>query len=457
MQLRFDRGTIVLSNPPPDLNLRELPGVLWDPRTAECRAPAYRYGDLLAALRAVPIDDHVGNGQRIGRLNTNLELRPYQDSALAAWQIAGERGVVALPTGSGKTRLALAAIAAARVPTLVMVPTRILLAQWRQQITGELGTPVGCYGDGERQLGPLTVSTFESAYRYMPMIGDRFDMLVVDEVHHFGSGMREEALVMATARRRLGLTATPPRQPPATQRLDQLVGPVVFELTIADLTGEYLAEFELTTLTLPLNATERVAYELDMACFRPVCRQFFNANPLAAWRDFMRAAKRTVEGRRAIESWRRARKLLCFIESKQQAVDWLLQKHRMSKILVFTSDNDTAYAIARKHLIMPITCDIGRRERDEALGRFRHGTLRALVSARVLNEGLDVPDADVAIIVGGGSSEREIVQRIGRLLRPAPGKRALVYELVAADTGEVAQAERRKRGLSTRRPHSMEL
>jgi superfamily II DNA or RNA helicase len=100
---------------------------------------------------------------------------------------------------------------------------------------------------------------------------------------------------------------------------------------------------------------------------------------------------------------------------------------------------------------MPLTCDIDRAERDDALARFRAGTLRALVSARVLNEGLDVPDADVAVIVGASLGEREHVQRVGRLLRPAPGKRAVVYELVTRRTLEVRQSERRREGLGPRR------
>jgi superfamily II DNA or RNA helicase len=101
--------------------------------------------------------------------------------------------------------------------------------------------------------------------------------------------------------------------------------------------------------------------------------------------------------------------------------------------------------------MMPLTCDIGRRERDQALDAFRRGRIRALVSARVLNEGIDVPDADVAIVVGGALGEREHVQRVGRLLRPAEGKRALVYELVTRDTIEVSQARRRRQGLVARR------
>jgi superfamily II DNA or RNA helicase len=118
--------------------------------------------------------------------------------------------------------------------------------------------------------------------------------------------------------------------------------------------------------------------------------------------------------------------------------------------LIFTADNESAYSVASTHLIMPFTCDIGRKEREEALVRFRQGTIRSLVSARVLNEGIDVPDADVAIIVGGAFGQREHVQRIGRLLRPREGKRALVYELVSRKTNEVGLARRRRAGLASR-------
>ncbi len=98
---------------------------------------------------------------------------------------------------------------------------------------------------------------------------------------------------------------------------------------------------------------------------------------------------------------------------------------------------------------MPITCEIKRREREQALDAFRAGELKALVSARVLNEGIDVPDADVAIIVGGTFGQREHVQRVGRLLRPVPGKRAIVYELVTLATSEARQVLERRRALAT--------
>ena len=143
----------------------------------------------------------------------------------------------------------------------------------------------------------------------------------------------------------------------------------------------------------------------------------------------------------------RSRQLIGFTRAKAAALRSLLMRHRGARVLVFTADNATAYAIAREHLIMPITCDVSRAEREQALTAFREGALSTLVSARVLNEGIDVPDAEVAIIVGGTQGAREHVQRIGRLLRPRPGKRALVYEMVTLGTAEARQAANRRQGL----------
>jgi superfamily II DNA or RNA helicase len=302
-------------------------------------------------------------------------------------------------------------------------------------------------GDGERELAPITVATFEAAYRNMERLGSRFDLLIVDEVHHFGTGLRDEALEMAIADARLGLTATPPRAKTVIIRLTELVGPLVYELAIADLTGGFLASFDVIALHLDLTDAERTTYEASMDTFRAVFKQFRRLAPTASWQDLVRFATPTPEGRHALSAWRQARKLLALTDAKRDALRSLLQRHRYTRTLVFTADNEAAYAIAREHLIMPITCDIGRKERDAVLERFRSGVLRALVSARVLNEGLDVPDADVGIIVGSSLGEREHVQRVGRLLRPTPGKRALVYELVARRTTEVGRARRRRAAL----------
>lgn len=452
MKLRFDRGTILITDPPLDLDLTEGPGVIWDPRVCAYRTPASRYDALKRWLltrgaRFLDIPDGLRPAPAAW---SDISLRGYQEAALAAWELAWHRGVVALPTGSGKTRVALAAMKRMRLGALCLVPTRVLLEQWLREIGAVYQGQVGCYGDGVRQLAPVTVATYESAYRHMDQLGDRFDFLIVDEAHHFVVGFRDEALEMSIANARLGLTATPPRSTVPAERLAELVGPTVFELAVGDLAGGFLASFDCITFYLDLSPEERLAYSRLSAVFTSAYMKFRQKAPEAGWADFARAASATAEGRRALAAWRQARRLLAFTRAKRRALESLLGRHRCARVLVFTADNETAYAIARAHLVMPITCDIGRQERDDVLKRFRLGEIRTLVSARVLNEGIDVPDADVAIIVAGALGEREHVQRVGRLLRPSEGKRAVVYELVTRDTIEVGQARRRRKGLVTR-------
>jgi superfamily II DNA or RNA helicase len=380
-----------------------------------------------------------------------LELRPYQRGALLSWEVGRRRGIVVLPTGSGKTRVAFGAMAATRSRALCLVPTRVLLQQWLSELERVYCGRVGCLGDGQWQLEPVTVATFESAYRHMPRIGRHFELLIVDEVHHFGGGVRDEALEMSVADERLGLTATPP-DAQALMRLAELVGPVIYQLGVGDLTGTYLSDFDLVVVRLGLEPDERERYDAEQRVFSVFYRGFRRFHPHATWQEFVSAASMSKEGRAALSAWRRGRRMLSFTRQKAAAVRTLLARHAADRVIVFTADNETAYAISREHLIMPITCDVSRREREVALEAFRKGELGALVSARVLNEGIDVPDADVAVIVGGTRGEREHVQRVGRLLRPVPGKRAVVYELVTMSTSEARAARERRRGLAAAHP-----
>jgi superfamily II DNA or RNA helicase len=453
MRLTFDRGTLLLEDAPPGVEAADFPGFLWDERVGALRAPARLAYPLAAALRRreVPLLDAPRPRLMPPSGIRPVPLRPYQHEALLAWRRAGRRGVVALPTGAGKTRVALAAIAETRTPCLVLVPTRALLAQWQRALAEIYDGPVGRFGDGERVLAPLTVATFAAGYRSMAIIGDRFGMLVVDEAHHFGTGAFDEALEMSIAPVRLGLTATPPAPGPAAAHLASLVGPPVFELGVGDLTGRWLAPLRRITWRLALDDEERRQYDALVAVYREAWRVFVGSHLGASWEDFLHEAARTDEGRRGIAAWRRAARLLAFPRCKREALASLLVRHREQRTLVFVAHNETAYAIAREHLIMPLTAEIGRDERQAALERFRSGELRALVSAQVLNEGVDVPGAEVGIVVAGRRGEREHVQRVGRLLRPGPGKQALLYELVVAHSGEVRQAEKRSAGLAARR------
>jgi len=446
MRLHFDRGTVILTGQLPS-ELARLCDIRWDPRVGAYRAPAYRLGSLLAALtkHGYRVDNDVSRARVACAPWRPIELRPYQQAALSTWR-KQERGLIVMPTGSGKTRVACAVMAACAAPALCLVPTRALLHQFRGEIAKYYSGPIGLLGDGAHVLEAVTVATFESAYRNMSRVGNLFDLLVVDEVHHFGVGVRDEALEMCTAPRRLALTATAP-EGRALARVHELMGPPICSLSVADLSGLWLADFESVVLSLRLNRDEQVQYEFYKRRFCEVFEAFRAWNREAGWRDFTKFAASSEAGRAALVAFRASRQITSYPEAKRAALASLLAEHRGQRVLVFTSDNATAYAIAREQLIMPITCDIDREERSQALRAFRTGELRALVSAQVLNEGIDVPDAEIAIIVGGLRGQREHVQRVGRLLRPRPGKRAIIYELVMEDTHEVRKAAERRKAL----------
>lgn len=445
MNLTFDHGTLLwdCAIPEPCAAM----GLVLDPRVGKARAPACRHTEIVAALRAsgIAFADHVLDRSAPLGAWQKLELRAYQEDALLAWQLAGHRGTVVLPTGAGKTRLALAAVARTGLRALVLVPTRVLLEQWQKAIASCYDGTIGVLGDGQRTIAGVTVATFESAYRHMATFGNRFEALVVDEVHHFGGGLRDEALWMCTAAARLGLTATPVASP----ELDTLVGPVVFALGIGDLAGTHLAPFRHVVLHTELDRDERDRYDADARAFFAELSAFREVAPGGTWQDFTRHASRSEEGRQALLAWHRMKRLVAWTSGKRRLLGELLARHHASRVLVFTADTASAYAIAREHLILPITADIGREERAAALDHFRAGRVRALVSARVLNEGLDVPDAEIGVLVGGTLGHRELRQRIGRLLRPAPGKEAWIHELVARDTLEERQSRNKHAALRT--------
>ncbi|MBA3455712.1 MAG: DEAD/DEAH box helicase [Deltaproteobacteria bacterium] len=441
MRIRFDRGTLVLEAEHAGEDPRRIPGAAWDEERRAWRVPADHHDSLIGQLAdaGVRISDETHWASINGDWTTPV-LRWYQREALERWEAHRQRGVIALPTGSGKTVVALAAIARLAVATLVLVPTRVLLDQWARALSACWPHPIGRLGDGDHQVLPITVSTYASAVIWAQRIGDRFGLVVIDEAHHVGAWCPVEILEMLVAPARLGLTATPPEN---SGVLVQHVGHVVYARQPEELIGDGLAPYVLETIPIVLTREERQRYREHRARFSSVYGPFIRAAPDTSWSEFVRAARQTRTGREALSSWRAYRSLLAYPAGKRDALTELLARHRGERTLVFTADNATAYAIARELLVTPITHEIIRTERARALERFHSGEISVLVSSQVLDEGIDVPDADIAIVVGGSASRRRHVQRIGRVLRPRDGKRARIYELAVEETTEVGYVQRR--------------
>jgi len=447
VRLAFADGTLRVESDGDGFDVTTLPGVAFDERTDTGRAPAMRYADVVAALddRGVDYEDDALHAARLDVVS-DYELRGYQQDALDAWTASDRRGVLELPTGSGKTVIGLKAIEAVGESALVVVPTIDLLVQWRRELAAEFDCEVGQLGGGEQVVGDVTVATYDSAYLRAEDLGDRFGLVVFDEVHHLGGeGFRDIARMLA-APARLGLTATFERPDGAHEVVEDLVGPLVYDLDVDDLAGDHLADYDVKRVEVPLTDEERAAYEDAQGTFTDYLQQ--SNIQFRSGSDYQELVKRSgtdPRAREALLAKQRARRIVRESDAKVRELESILDAHRDDRVIVFTASTDLVYRLSERFLVPAITHETTASERDTILDRFRRGDYSRVVTANVLDEGVDVPDANVAVVVAGSGSEREFTQRLGRILRPKDdGGRALLYELVSADTAEERVAARRR-------------
>jgi superfamily II DNA or RNA helicase len=379
-------------------------------------------------------------------LHSKVQLRPYQAEALNAWLDAGRRGVIELPTGSGKTFIALKAVEKLNVATIVVAPTLDLVDQWRSQLERLFDVEVGVMGGGEVVVKPLTVATYDSAYIRAEQVGNRFLFIVFDEVHHLPAPSYMLIAEMYIAPYRLGLTATYQREDGGHMELPRVVGGRVYQLGVDALTGTHLSPYTHEKVLVDLTPEERAIYERKYAVFTTYLRK--KRIPMRSQRDFQRFIMYTggdPEARTALLARNTATEIALNSQSKIQVLADLIKAYRDEKTLIFTRHNQLVYRISRRFLIPAITHQTPKEERRRVLEEFRAGDLRAIVTSQVLDEGIDVPDASVAFIISGTGSSREYIQRLGRILRKQPGKKAKLFELVCRDTIEARISWRRHR------------
>jgi superfamily II DNA or RNA helicase len=420
----------------------------WDPRTHSYRAPAVAYADVIRSLVASKIP-HEDRARRYTELaegaRAKREPRPYQTEALDAWRAARGRGVVVLPTGAGKSHVAILAIDDKKRSALVVAPTLDLVRQWYDLLRLSFGGPIGVVGGGEHDVRAMTVTTYDSAFLHMDHMGDRFGIVIFDECHHLPSGSFALSARSCVAPYRMGLTATPERGDGREVDLDALIGPIVYRKDIVELSGNYLADYDVERVSVELTEAERRLYDAERSLYRGfLARHGIRMSSPAGWGEFVLHSSRSVEGRRAMAAYRLQRRLAFAASAKLDYLEHLLFVHRRDRAILFTEDNATAYDVSRRFLLPAITHQTKVKERSRVLAGLADGSYGAVVTSRVLNEGVDVPDANVAVVLSGSGSVREHVQRLGRILRKKDGKRALLYELVTARTGETYTSERRR-------------
>lgn len=474
LSLRFDRGSLRLDAP----RSTRVPRYLtWDDRVGAWRTEALRY--LLvredAAAYHFTLDDQAPRFFDCPTLRPGLpRLRPDQQAAVEAWERAGGRGVIVKPTGTGKTEIALAIIARHGISALIVVPLRDLMYQWQRRIRQGLGVEAGILGDGRREVWPITVTTYDSAYIHMKEIGNRFRLIVYDEAHHLPAPTLRESALDCLAPMRLGLTATPWRADGADRLLEDLIGPVVYQEEIAQARGRTLAGYNL--VRVPIYLSEEEQDEFDALSWRirayvarhrkeaagkasgaggtgerapdgrATPRAHAAGTALFDWtRDLVSRSRGDPDAKAILRAYHRKLALIHRSAEKMRVLEDIFRLHPDDQVVIFTASNRMALDVSARFLIPALTAHSDKRERNRVLDLFASGRLRALAACEVLNEGWDAPAVKVGVVLGGEKGPREAVQRLGRLLRRSGDRAARLYEVVVQESPDVARARRRGR------------
>ncbi len=447
--LTFDRGTLILHPPPRCKAWMDF--ATWDDRIEKFRIPAIQYRPLVEALQAENTDfvDKAKEFYPV-ELLAALEMEPYphQSEALKAWKLAGRQGVVVLPTAAGKTYLAQMAMQATPRTTLIVVPTLDLMHQWYAHLLAAFpDAEIGLLGGGSRDRTPILVSTYDSAAINAENLGNRYALIIFDECHHLPTDFSRVIAEYAIAPYRLGLSATPERTDGKHADLNILIGREVYRKRAEDLAGQALAEHEIVQIKVKLSQLEREKYNRLIQIRNDFLRESkISLGSIQGWQRFVQMSARSQNGRRAMLAHREAKEIALGTDGKIRVLANLLAKHYPERILIFTADNATVYSISQEFLIPAITHQTPVKERHAILTKFREGEYKSLIASHVLNEGVDVPSASVAIILSGTGSAREYIQRLGRVLRKGnvKNKQAILYEVIAENTSEERTSARRR-------------
>jgi DNA excision repair protein ERCC-3 len=347
-------------------------------------------------------------------LDLTATLREYQQSWVDTF-LDQKAGVYVGPPGSGKTIAAIATIAAVGGETLILVPSRELAAQWREALTSEstlTDDQIGEYHGGEKNIRPVTIATYQTAGmdRHRQLFDSRkWGLIVYDEVQHIPSRVfRRSADLQAS--HRLGLSATPVREDDKESEIFTLIGPPIGTDWAALFDAGFVAEPEVEIRYVP-------------------------------WRDEMaRNEYVSADGHERYQ-------LAAMNPAKIAEIRYLCETHPNSKTLIFVDYLDQGTEIAEALDIPFISGETRHDERQRQFEAFRNGELQTLVVSRIADEGIDLPNAELAIVASGlGGSRRQGTQRAGRTMRPVGS--AVLYVLATRGTREEDFAQQQMRHLA---------
>jgi DNA excision repair protein ERCC-3 len=346
-------------------------------------------------------------------VDLHVDLRDYQREWVEAF-MKKKSGVLVGPPGSGKTVAGMGVLEAVGGETLILVPGRELAVQWREELLEHTSldeTEIGEYHGGTKEIRPVTIATYQTAGmdRHRSLFDSRgWGLIVYDEVHHIPSRVYRRSADLQ-AKHRLGLSATPVRESDDEEEIFTLIGPPIGTDWTKLFDAGYVQEPEVEIRYVPWGGDARDEY--------------------------------------AAASGRERHRVAATNPAKVDEIRYLLARHDDAKALVFVDWLDQGRDISEALDAPFVSGETPHWERERLFERFREGDLRTLVVSRVADEGIDLPDAELAVVASGlGGSRRQGAQRAGRTMRPAGS--ALVYVLATRGSTEEEFAQRQTHHLA---------
>lgn len=382
--------------------------------------------------------------------------RDWQIEASEKWIAAGRLGVIEAVTGTGKTKVGilLAADAVSRgKDVLILVPGTDLMQQWLDVCQNDLSDDiiVGRFGDGykdEFDAHHIIISTIQSAKNQHIVPDTDGGLLIADEVHGYGTPKYSKAL-REEFDERLGLTATFDR---ADSGIDEYLAPYFWPPGYAGMQGEevivgcdyarglddkILAPFKVALIGVDLEPDEQKQYdeydnELKSARNRLIHRYDCPKEPFG---DFIKEVQEIKKGKRNdsnatrtannfLRAFTKRRALLAGSEKKLEILLRLTQLIKQSNgTLLFTETKESARNATRvlqdtDIMAAEFTSDYTKEFRRMLIELFRNAEIQVLAAPKILDEGIDLPEADTGIIIAASHSKRQMIQRMGRIIRP---------------------------------------
>lgn len=427
---------------------------LWSGRTKDTRI--YDLDEeslaLIKELASKSTPENPDLGPRLEQLPDRYQLRDYQLEAIKAWQTQGYKGILAMATGTGKTLTAIDAVKRVRekIPgavVVITVPYQNLAVQWmdalRQQgieVVGVFDTYTSWYDQVKNlfmaaQYSDMVVmpclvcvnasfkeERFQELLSQLEYTRQRNHLLVVDECHHFNGPEHLEKLPDLFTLR-LGLSATPYDQFDE-KHLERYFGSIAYEFPLSRAIRDgFLTRYRYHLLLCELNDDETALYEeltrkivrIAGSDERMSPETLAKVQPLLLQRArVVGAAKdKLVKLRLHLECIGRTPYTLfyCGDGKVEEDGELLRQIERVSELL-----HDLHWRSSR------LTASESLKTRELLLEHLRTQSIDAVVSIKVLDEGIDVPACQSAYLLASQSSDRQGIQRRGRVLRRSPGK-----------------------------------